>query len=85
MLHAVQIVNESAWAVDRQECENVLVNQRLYIAGARPDSCSQGIVQRALQENHNHQGLTAKALDLICHQLRGLIRKHKLGTRETCR
>jgi len=42
------------------------------------------LLRRALAKNHSHQGLTATALGLSYHQLRGLLRKHDLigGDRE---
>ena len=36
------------------------------------------LLRRALEKNHSHQGLTATALGLSYHQLRGLLRKHSL-------
>ncbi|MEH6910917.1 MAG: phage shock protein operon transcriptional activator [Oceanicoccus sp.] len=40
------------------------------------------ILTSSLKTNQGHQGRTAKSLGLSYHQLRGLLRKHKLGRTE---
>lgn len=57
-------------------------------APARPVKFSRAVadfekrlLRQALDANDNHQGETAKALGLSYDQLRGLLRKHRLGKR----